>query len=246
MKRVTKLLILLIVWLGAIGSAANAEEFEPDFESVNFVPKGQWITGVSISYSQSSQKNYQFLVLENINGDTYDFKVSPMLLYTFKNDMAAGGKFGYNRSLTKLETADVVLDKETSYNVDHLYRLAHNYYGMAVLRNYFSLGKSKRFGIFTETQFEVGGGQAKIMNGLGQDLTGSYETSVNIGIGLAPGMAVFLNNFAALEVNVGVLGFEFNHTKTLTDQIYEANRKLRDARFKINLFSITFGVSFYL
>ncbi len=246
MKKLTKLLILLSCWFAVYGPEAAAEEFEPDFESVNFVPKGQWITGVSVSYSQSTQNNYQFLVLENINGDTYDFKVSPMLLYTFKNDMAAGGKFGYNRSLTKLENADVVLDKETSYNVNHLYRLAHSYYGMAVLRNYFSLGKSKRFGIFTETQFEIGGGQAKIMNGLGQDLTGSFEESFNIGIGLAPGMVVFLNNFAALEVNIGVLGFEYRHTKTLTDRIYEANRKLRDAKFKINLFSITFGVAFYL
>lgn len=224
----------------------RGEEFEPDFESVCFVPKGQWITGVSVSYSQSTQNNYQFLVLENVNGDTYSFKVSPMLLFTFKNDMAAGGKFGYNRNLTKLETADIVFDPETNFNVDHLYRLSHSYYGMAVLRNYFSLGKSKRFAIFTETQFELGGGQAKLMTGLGEELSGNYEESWNIGLGLAPGMSVFLNNFAALEVNIGVLGLEYRHIKTLTDQIYDAHIKSGTANFKINLFSISFGVSFYL
>lgn len=246
MKKLTRLLILLAayVWIGC--PEANAEEFEPDFESVCFVPKGQWITGVSVSYSQSTQNNYQFLVLEDITGDTYSLKVSPMLLFTFKNDLAAGGKFGYSRNLTKLERADIVLDPETNYDVDHLYRLAHSYYGMAVMRNYFSLGKSKRFGIFTETQLEIGGGQAKLMSGLGEDLTGNYEKNFNVGIGLAPGMSIFLNNFSALEVNVGVLGFEYNHVNTLTDQIYEANRKTKSAIFRINLFSINFGVSFYL
>lgn len=245
--KLTKLLIFLMTAVGMASAEAKAEEnFEPDFESVVFVPKGQWITGISVSYSQSNQKNYQFLVLENISGDTYSLKVSPMLLFTVKNDLALGGKFGYDRSLTKLESADIVLDSETNYNVDHLYRLAHSYHGMAVMRNYFSLGRSKRFGLFTETQFDIGGGQAKLMNGLGDELSGSYEKSWNIGIGLAPGMSVFLNNFAALEVNVGVLGFEYNHTTTLTDQIYDAHVKTKSAIFRINLFSINFGVSFYL
>ncbi len=247
MKKLTKVLMTLILLMAGTQTEAKAqEEFEPDFESVCFVPKGQWITGVSVSYSQSTHDNYQFLVLENVNGDTYSLKVSPMVLFTFKNDVAAGGKFGYNRSLTKLENADIVLDPETNYKMDHVYRLAHSYHGMAVLRNYFSLGRSQRFGIFTETQFELGGGQAKLMSGTGESLTGNYEKSYNIGVGVAPGMAVFLNNFAALEVNIGVLGFEYRHITTITDQIYDAHLKTRSANFKINLFSITFGVAFYL
>ena len=239
-------LITFLLTAGGIPARANEGDFSPDFESVVFVPKGQWITGVSVSYSQSNQKDYQFLVLQGVTGDTYSFKLSPMLLYSFKNDMAAGGKFGYNRSLTKLENAEIVLDPETGFDVDHLYRLSHSYYGMAVLRNYFSLGKSKRFGLFTEVQLELGGGQAKLMTGMGQDLSGNYERNFNLGIGVAPGMSVFLNNFSALEVNIGVLGFDYNHTKTITDQIYVANRNTKSAIFRVNLFSITFGVTFYL
>ena len=65
-------------------------------------------------------------------------------------------------------------------------------------------------------------------------------------MGLAPGMIMFLNNYSAIEVNVGVLGFSYSHTKSTTDQVYVANRNMRSANFKINLFSITFGVAFYL
>lgn len=221
-------------------------EFENKIESVVFVPKGQWITGLSISYSQSDQNKYQFLIFEGISGDTYSFKVSPMVCYIFKNDMGAGGKFGYSRSLTKVKNADVVLDPETGYNISQLYRLSHNYYGTAIFRNYFSIGRSKRFGFFNELQLQLGGGQSKLTTGSGSSLTGAYERNFSLNVGIVPGLAVFLSNYSAIEVNVGVLGFSYTHTKTIRDQIYVSNRSSKSANFRINLFSITFGVAFYL
>ncbi len=222
------------------------EEFEREVESVVFIPKGQWVTGLSISYSQSNQNNYQFLILEGVSGDTYSFRVSPMVCYIFKDDMGAGGKFAYTRSLTKLENADIVLDSETDYNIDHLYSLSHNYYITGIMRNYFSIGRSRRFGFFNELQLQLGGGQSKLTNGMGDSLTGNYERNFQFSIGLAPGLAMFLNNYSAIEVNVGVLGFKYRDTKTITDRIYVANRKSKSANFRINLFSITFGVAWYL
>lgn len=227
-------------------AAQGQESFEREIESVVFVPKGQWITGLSISYSQSNQNKYQFLVFEGISGDTYSFKVSPMVAFAFKNDMAAGGRFAYSRALTKLESADIVLDSETEYNVENLYRLSHNYTFSGIYRTYFSIGRSRRFGFFNEVQLAIGGGQSKLMLGKSQDLTGAYERNFNFDIGLTPGLTVFLSDYSALEVNIGVLGFSFNDTKTIQDQIYVSRRNSRTANFKINLFSISFGAVFYL
>ncbi len=220
--------------------------FERKLESVVFVPKGQWIAGVSVSYTQSNQDKYQFLVVENLTGDTYSFRVSPMVIYVVANDLGLGGKFAYTRSLTKLEKGSIVLGDDTSYDVDNLYRLSHNYYGMAVMRNYFSIGRSRRFGFFNELQLQLGGGQSKLMSGKSTEITGSYERNFSVNIGLAPGLVAFLNNYSALEVNVGVLGFSYTHTRQINDRIYESNRKSKHANFKINLFTITFGVAFYL
>lgn len=222
------------------------EDFEQPEEKNVFIPKGQMIAGLNVSYSQSNQNKYQFLIVENLSGDTYSFKVSPMFCYVFKDDMGAGGRFAYSRNLTKLEKADFVLDAETNYGVDHLYRLEHNYYGTAIFRNYFALGKSKRIGIFNECQLQVGGGQAKFMTGIGQELSGNYERSVHLNIGITPGLVYFLSNYSAIEVNVGVLGFSYTSTKTITDQIYFAKRDSKSANFRINLFSISFGVAWYI
>ncbi|MDE7135820.1 MAG: hypothetical protein K2N91_04245, partial [Muribaculaceae bacterium] len=198
LKRILSIIALLMI----IGStAAYAQEaFKRGIEQISFIPKGQWITGVSVSYSQSNQSNYQFLIIENINGDTYSFKLSPMLMYCFKDNLAAGGRFAYTRSRTRLSSADIVLADDTEYNIDNLYSITQNFSATTAFRNYISIGNNRRFGLFNEVQIELGGGQTKICNGSGNDLTGTYSKNFNLNIGLAPGMVMFLNNYSAIEV----------------------------------------------
>ena len=246
MKRFHKILFILTLLVAVAPSLRAQEEFKRGLEQISFVPKGQWIAGVNVSYSHSNQDNYQFLIVENLKGDSYSFKVSPMVLYSFKDNLAVGGKFAYQRQKTRLDNANVIIDSETSYDVDHLYSISQNYYGTAAFRNYISLGNSSRFGFFNEVDLKLGGGQSKIVNGSGDDLTGTYERNFNMGIGLTPGFVMFLSNYSALEVSVGVLGFDYTHTKSTTDRIYIANRKSQHANFKVNLFSISFGVAFYI
>lgn len=239
-------ILSLVVFLCLMSVAWAQKPFTRGIEEHVFVPKGQWITGISVSYNVSNQDNYQFLILENINGDTYTFKVSPMLMFAFKDNLAAGGRFAYSRSRTSLDGLDVVLDSETEYNIDNLSVISQNYSGMFAFRNYMSLGSSTRFGLFNELQVQVGGGESKIINGTGDDLTGTFQRNISFKVGIAPGMVVFLNNYSALEVNVGVLGFNYNHSKATTDRIYVGETNTKSANFKVNLFSITFGATFYL
>lgn len=232
--------------IDSIRNSKKLEKFDHDIESTVFIPKGLWLTGVTFSYSQSNQNHYQFFVFEDISADTYSFKVSPMLAYAFKNDMAAGLKFSYTRALTKLVNTDLVLDSESDMNIDHVYSLSHNYYATALFRNYFSLGQSQRFGFFNEVQLELGGGQSKLTKGVGNNLTGTYERNFSLDIGLVPGLIMFLSNWSAIEVNVGVLGFSYRNTHSVTDRIYHSRRRSQSANFRINLLSITFGTTFYL
>lgn len=248
MEKVKRLLFLVAALLlsASIVKVSAQEEFKRKLEQVSFVPKGAWVAGVSVSYSQSDQDNYQFLVFEKINGDTYTFKLSPTVMFCFKDNLTAGGRFSYSRQRMRLNSADIVLDSETNYDIDNLYSISQNYLGTALFRNYISLGRSTRFGLFTEVQMQLGGGQSKLCNGSGNNLSGTYERNFQFNVGVAPGLSVFLNNYSAIEVNVGVLGFNYNHTRSVTDRIYVANRHTKQANFKINLFSITFGVMFYI
>lgn len=238
-------LTLILIVAFAPGTHAQ-EHFKRGLEQISFVPKGQWIGGVSVSYSQSDFENYQFLIVENLNSDTYTFKVSPMVMFCFKDNLAAGGRLSYSRSRTRLDGASLVLGADTSYDVDNLYSISHNYHGTAMFRNYISLGKSMRFGFFNEVDLSLGGGQSKLVNGTGDELTGTYERNFNLNIGLTPGIIMFLSNYSAIEVSIGVLGFNYTHTHSISDQIYQAERNRKSANFRINLFSVQFGVAFYI
>ncbi len=252
MTKITRILTLLaLVFCINAPTVCAQEVFKRDLQQVSFVPKGQWITGVSVGYSQSNNDNYQFFVFEKIKGDTYSFKVTPMALYSFKDNMAVGLKFGYERSNTELDEGQFILDSETTFNSDHVNSIRSNYYATGVFRNYISLGNSRRFGLFNEVQLELGGGQAKISNftggnGENRHMEGTYERNFSMNIGLTPGVVMFLNNYSAIEVSVGVLGFGYTHTRAVTNQVQVAHRNSKHANFKINLFSIQFGMAFYL
>ena len=221
--------ILSLVFLGIF--SVRAQDFKRDIKLGTFIPKGQWIVGSSVSYSEHNEQNYQFLVLDGFNSDGYTFKVSPMVCYAFKDNMAAGGRFAYGRTLTKLDGLSINLDEENQFDVDDLYQLKHSYSAMAVLRNYVTLGSSKRFALFNKG---------------GDSVTGTYSTTTDFSIGVAPGIVAFINNYTAVEVSIGVLGLNFSKVKQTTDQVYVGERSSSSANFKINLFSIGLGIAFYL
>lgn len=242
MKKIA--IILFLALLGTI--SAQAQDFKRNITLGTFIPKGQWIAGSSISFSEHNEQNYQFLVLDGFNSDGYTFKVSPMICYAFKDNVAAGGRFSYGRTLTKLDGMSINLDDDNQFDINDLYQLKHSYTAMAVLRNYITLGSSKRFALFSETQLGIGGSQSKVVSKGGDSVTGTFTTTTDFNIGVAPGIVAFINNYTAVEVSVGVLGLNFSKVNQKTDQVYVGERSSSSANFKINLFSIGLGIAFYL
>lgn len=225
---------------------ASAQKFDRGIKQSTFVPKGQWITGLSVSYSEYTNDNYKFIVLEKINGSGYSVKVSPLVCFTFRDNVAAGGRFAYGRSLTKIDNISLDLDEDIQFDISDVYSLSHSYSGTGVLRTYISLGETKRFGLYNEVQFTVEGGQSKMVSGKGEELTGTYQKNLGLQVGMSPGLVAFINNYTAVEVSVGVLGFNYKKTEQVTDQVYYGSRSTSSANFKINLFSISLGLAFYL
>ncbi|MGM9802569.1 MAG: hypothetical protein ACI308_00170 [Muribaculaceae bacterium] len=245
MTKIFKRLIVLFLFLGTF-SAQGQEYFSRNIEQIVFVPKGQWIVGFSANYGQSKFDNYEYLVVEGLDGDDYSFKVSPMLCYMFKDDLGVGGRFAYQRTRTKLNSANVVLSSDDSFDIDNLYAITQSYHSTALLRNYMSLGKSKRFGLVNEMSLRYGFSESKLASGSGTDFSGSFMRTHSLGLGVSPGIVMFLSNYSAIEVNVGVLELGYSHMKQTNNQVQISNTKSKSANFKVNLFSISLGVAFYL
>lgn len=212
-----------------------------------FVPRGQWIIGSTLSYSTHDNDSYNFFVIEGIESSGYTFRVSPMLAYALRNNMALGARMIYTRTNLMIDSADLVFGDEqtgTEIRVDEYKSVKHSYTVAAIWRQYIPLGHSKRFALFNEMQLGVGGTQSKFA--AGQPVKGTYESGYTLSLGISPGLMAFATNDVAIEVNVGVMGISYAHVKQVHNQVTVGHRSTSFMNFKVNIFSIGVGVSFYL
>lgn len=223
-----------------------SKKIERDIEMQTFVPKGQWIVGSNLSFSVTDNEKYNFLFLESVDGRTHSLKVSPVVCYSFADNQAAGIRGAYTRSFMKVDSLAFALDDDFDGSLEDVHMLRHSYSAALVYRYYINVGNSKRFGILTEMQLEMGGGQSRMINGRGEDVTGTYQETTSFGVSFVPGLVAFINDFTAAEVTVGVLGFNHSKTKQVTNQVYEGEYSYNSGNFRINILSISLGLAFYL
>lgn len=210
-----------------------------------FIPKGQWMAGATVSYGETSADNVKFLILDDINTTGYNVKTEVFAGYAFKNDAIAGLRLGYKRSMADLKNISLNLGEDMNFDIQNAYSLSHSFIGTAFLRNYISVFNSNRFALFNDVQIYYERGEGKTTNGTGDNFSGTYSRNSKFVVGISPGLVAFMNDFAAFEASVGVLGFESSWTKQMTDQVETGKFHRSSANFKLDLFSIKLGVTFY-
>lgn len=222
------------------------ERIDRGIMSAVFIPKGQWMAGGTVSYSEHEEDNLNFLVIKNVEGLGYTFNISPYVGYFFKDNVAAGLRFGYNRTYLDMANFELNLGEDFNITLEDLYYLEHEYEVSGFLRTYMPIGRSKIFGLFNEVRLTYGYGVGKNSTGSNTEYDGTFERTHSLQVGIAPGMTAFVTNWSAVEVSVGVMGYNFKWQKQTTNQIESGTRRTSSGNFKINLFSINIGMTFYL
>jgi hypothetical protein len=225
---------------------AQSEKFSRGIVNNTFVPKGQWIVGGSFSYSETSASDYELLIIEDIDGSNYSFKVSPYAGYFFKDNMCIGGRFGYSRTMTKLNSTSLNLTDDLNFDIENFYNLKHIYTGAVFFRNYISLGQSKRFALFNEVRYSAGGGEGKTISGVDENVKGAYQDIFEMELGVIPGITAFIAENVAVEASVNVLGLSYKKYDQTRNQVYQGSLESAGVNFKVDILSINIGVSFYI
>ena len=211
------------------------------------VPKGQWVFGGTVSYSTHTNNAYKLLIVDDINSEGYNFKLSPIVGYSLYNNSIIGLRFGYSRSFLSLDSAAINLgsgDNALNFGLDYYYALKHTYDVAAIWRQYIPLGMNRRFSIFCECQLAVGGSESKFAEG--SPIRGTYATGFDVSFGVNPGFIAFITNNMALELNIGVLGLSYSNSQQVHNQISVGETEASQMNFKINILSIGMGIAFYL
>lgn len=243
-------IILLFVMLGVVSvmaqSSRRVERIDREVQKAVFIPKGSWMVGGSVSYSEHDEGNLNFLVLKDVEGEGYNFSVSPYFGYFFRDNIAIGGRFAYKRDYLDLGNFDLNLGEDFNISLKDIYYLEHKYEASMFVRTYMPIGRSKIFGLFNEARLTYGYGTGKNSTGSGSEYDGTYQTVQNMQIGFAPGLTAFITNWSAVEVSVGVMGFDFKWLDQETNQVETGKQRVSSGNFKINLFSINIGMTIYL
>ncbi len=211
-----------------------------------FIPKGLWLGGGSLSYREYGGENLNYLILKDVQGRGYSLALSPCVGYFFKDNVAAGLRYSYNRSLVNVDNFQVNLGEDFNINLQNLYLLEQEYQASAFIRTYMPIGPSKIFGFFNEARLTYGHSEGKNSTGAGEDYDGTFEKANRFQIGMAPGLAAFITDFASVEVSVGIMGYNLEWKEQVTNQVETGSLKQFSGNFKINLFSLNIGLMFYL
>ena len=211
-----------------------------------FIPKGQWMLGTQVGWQQWNTDNLNYLLLKDINLQGHTFSVGPTLGYFFAKNMAAGVRFSYKRNYFDVGGIGLNLGDDLAFGLNNYSYLQHNYKSTAFLRSYIPIGDSKIFGLFGEFQLNYTYSEGKNGIGLDEMFTGVYESVNSFGVGLGGGLVVFLTDFAAAEVMLNVGGGELKWGQQTINNIEQGFINSSGANFRIDLFSIKFGLTFYL
>mgnify|MGYP001186159934 FL=1 len=241
-----KHILIMLLLVCSIPAMARGNNFDRGIEQKTFIPKGQWMVGASFSYSEHTDDNFKWLVMDDVTSTGYTFKVSPVVSYFIRDNIAIGGRVAYSRGLTDLGNLSLNLGDDLSFDLSNYKDKSHTVSGSFFIRTYLNLGDSKRFGLFNEARVTYGYGQSNVEDGTGDELKGTHQIKQNLNFGVAPGITCFVNNYVAVEAAIDVLGLDFKWYDQKTNQVETGKRTNSGANFKINLLSINLGITFYI
>ena len=239
------LIMFSMLFLGAF--SAEAQHYDRGYEmtpSSPFVKKGTWVAGGTARYSQHINDNYSFMVISDINSKGYSISVNPKLLYMIKDNMGAGLRFSYDRSMLDLSSADLSIS-DISMGAKDCYQIQHKYSAHAVYRAYIPLGGSKRIAMFADVL--IGGSlkQGKAFNANGPYAAGTYTQAYALELAVDPGIIAFITDRLAVELNVGVFGLGYSWNNQIHNQVDTGFTDTTSAGFMVNLLSLGVGLSYY-
>ncbi|MCF0198748.1 MAG: hypothetical protein HUK02_05405 [Bacteroidaceae bacterium] len=212
-----------------------------------FVPKGTWMAGATISYTDMDIENINLLVLKDVTADGHTYGINPCVGYFVKDNVGIGAHLNYSRTYAFLGNLDLDLGEDFNISLKDLYYLQNDFKASFFVRTYMPLTRGKIFAFYSDIRFSYGHHSGKNSTGryeLG-NLDASYTCANSLNIGFAPGLTAFVQDWMAVEVQAGVMGFGFKWSDQTTNQVESGHNRTMTGKFKVDLFSIAIGTAFY-
>ena len=223
------------------------KRIDRNIDKNKFVYKGEFMLGLTASYgSLSSQDADVMLLLDNINLSLRSATVKPFFAYAYRDNLAAGVRFGYELIDGNLGSADVnlglIADMENIGLADVSLR-SENFMWSIFHRNYIGLDRRGIVGVIMEAELLVKNGTTTMWNGEDRSDSRNFAARLNFN----PGLGVYVFPQVCLTVTVGVGGLYYNNIRQYDLQGNMLGRRDRTGlSFKLNLADIQIGLVAHL
>lgn len=245
-KSLKHILVVTFLCLGA--QISGAQKYDRGYSGsaqTVFAPKGTFMVGGNARYSYHSMSGYRFLIVDGINSKGYTVSATPTFLYMIRDNIGVGASLSYDRTLLDLASADLSVS-EISMSVRDYYRLSQSFGGSLAFRPYIPLGSSGRFSMFAQVGLGFSVGKVRNTAQVDSQVKGTYTRQYKMLVGVNPGMTAFITNHLAMELSIGVLGFNYFWTDQTHNQVSNGSSSNANASFSLNLASIAVGFAYYL
>lgn len=233
--------------LALVAASASATVFDRGLslkETSVFMPKKSVFFGGFFSYHNLNASSYQIAIVKDLGLDAYTLKATPFLYFGVSDNQAVGIRFSYKRTMLDFGGTDLNLSDDLSFSLSQFNLLQHNYYASVAYRAYIPFKGSKIFALFADAGLEVGFGQSRNLSGDEDNQSGTYITSWEYGLNVAPGFSLFLTNVTALEVSVGLLGVSYSTKEQIRNRVNKGSFSNLGGHLSVDFLSINLGITF--
>ena len=212
-----------------------------------FIPKGQWSFGATASYGEFSTSDLEmFNLVSDIDFTGHSFSIRPYMQYFIRNNLSVGVRLAYTSSKASLNSMDVSIDDDMSFNLRDIMYRNESYMAAMTLSQYVGITRAGRFGIFNEVELAFASGNGDFRRPFGGYPKNTHTTYMETSLNFSPGVCVFIMKEVSFNVSFGVFGFYLRNEKQFTDGESSGNRLTSGANFRFNIFNINFGIAVHI
>lgn len=223
--------------------APNYGRYDRGLFNFLFIPKGQWMFGLTASYGEFNSDDVQILsLIKDFSFKGKIYSIQPTISYFFRSNQSMGLKLNYSRGIADLGGLSFDFDEDMSFKLSDISYYSETYTASVFYRNYVGLGADKRFAIFNEVDLAFGSGSSRFKRSYDGEVKDTKTLTSKWSLNFSPGLTMFIMDNVSFNVSFGVFGLHVTHDKQYTNGEDEGSRTSSGANFRFNLFNINFGL----
>ncbi len=221
------------------GSSTGNTNTTGQQEYLNYLAKGQWMGGGTLSLQFKNTTDKDQLIRYVDESKNYDFSIRADGAYAFADYNFSGIAILFGQAK---RSGNFVNSEGQAYTED-FYGTRYSF--TPFLKNVTPVDKNGRFNIITQIEFQNEIDQGITQTIIDEELTRKQSVKYTGLLGVRPGISIFMLGNVAFETTLNVAGIKYSYEKVTATGKPDAVTEDASINFKIDILQLNIGVFVY-